>query len=92
MPQPLLRLNHVSKRFPGVLALDNVEFLLLRGEVHCLVGENGSGKSTFVRCILGFTQPDSGSIKIKGPVGYCPQDNILKDILGDLCVELPATA
>lgn len=42
-----------------------------------LVGENGSGKSTFVRCVMGFTSPNSGAVKINGSVGYCPQDNVL---------------
>ncbi len=52
--------------------------LELRGtEFVGLVGENGSGKSTFVRCVMGFTNPNSGTIRIDGPVGYCPQDNLL---------------
>jgi ABC-type multidrug transport system ATPase subunit len=57
--------------------LKGCSFELREGEFLGLVGENGSGKSTLIRCILGFTQVDSGTIELHGPVGYCPQDNIL---------------
>ncbi len=64
--QPLLQLVNVSKRFPGVVALDDVSFDLFPGEVHVLVGENGAGKSTLVKLLSGIYQPDDGKILIDG--------------------------
>ena len=65
----LLELKNVSKTFPGVKALDKVHFDIYPGEVHSLVGENGAGKSTFIKIIAGEYQPDDGSeIKINGEV------------------------
>ena len=63
---PLLELKAVSKRFPGVLALDQAEFELKPGEVHVLFGENGAGKSTLISLIAGVYQPTSGEIKFRG--------------------------
>lgn len=62
----LLEVRHVSKAFPGVLALDDVEFRLKRGHVHALMGENGAGKSTLMKIIAGIYAPDSGSLRLKG--------------------------
>lgn len=63
----MLCLANVSKRFPGVQALDGVDFTLERGEIHCLVGENGSGKSTLIKIIAGVESPDAGGqIEIDG--------------------------
>jgi ribose transport system ATP-binding protein len=56
----------ISKRYPGVLALDEVEFDLKFGEVQALVGQNGAGKSTFIEIIAGSIQPDSGQILLDG--------------------------
>ena len=59
--QPLLELSNVSKHFGGVMALQNVDFTLLRGEIHGLVGENGAGKSTTMKIIAGVhTDFDGG--------------------------------
>ena len=63
---PLVRMRGITKRFPGVTALDKVDFDLLPGEIHALVGENGSGKSTLVKCLYGFVQPDEGTIEVNG--------------------------
>jgi simple sugar transport system ATP-binding protein len=63
---PLLRLEHISKRFGGVQALDDVAFELRAGEVHCLAGENGCGKSTLIKTISGVYVPDAGSISFDG--------------------------
>ena len=62
----ILEVREVTKRFPGVLALDRVSFQLRAGEVHALVGENGAGKSTLIKVITGAYQPDEGSIFFDG--------------------------
>ena len=56
----------ISKAFPGVQALDNVNFTLKRGEIHCLVGENGAGKSTLIKVLTGVDRPDTGRIVLDG--------------------------
>jgi rhamnose transport system ATP-binding protein len=66
MTQPLLELSHISKAFPGVKALNDVQFEMLRGEVHALLGENGAGKSTMIKIISGVYRPDSGEIRFEG--------------------------
>jgi len=63
---PLLRLDGITKEFPGVLALSDVRFDLLSGEVHAVCGENGAGKSTLMKIISGVYQPTSGTIIYKG--------------------------
>ena len=62
----LLEAKDVTKAFPGVLALDHVDFKLQQGEVHALLGENGAGKSTLVKIITGAYTKDSGKITIDG--------------------------
>lgn len=66
MSEPILRLKGVKKQFPGVMALDGVNFDLKPGEIHALVGENGAGKTTLIKIISGVYQPDSGEIIYKG--------------------------
>ncbi len=58
----ILKFENVTKRFPGVLALDNVSFAIRKGEVHALVGENGAGKSTLIKIVTGVYQKTSGEI------------------------------
>src|SRR5579863_10240773 len=65
-PHVLLQIDGVTKRFPGVLALDNVTFSVLAGEVHGLVGENGAGKSTLMAVASGALVPESGRVVIDG--------------------------
>ncbi|MGE3832075.1 MAG: ATP-binding cassette domain-containing protein, partial [Parvibaculaceae bacterium] len=67
-PPISLRLEHVWKRFPGVVALKDVSFTACGGEVHALLGENGAGKSTLMAIASGDLYPDSGVIEIGGEV------------------------
>ena len=62
----LLELHNITKRYPGVTALDNVSISFRQGEVHALVGENGAGKSTFIKTISGAVQADEGEIVFDG--------------------------
>src|SRR5215471_7433681 len=66
MTEPLLRMEHITKRFPGVLALDDVSLEILPGETHGLLGENGAGKSTLLKILSGAYQPDAGTITLGG--------------------------
>ena len=66
MTEPLLRITSISKRFPGVQALDNAGLEVLPGEIHALLGENGAGKSTLINILSGAQQPDSGTIEFGG--------------------------
>ena len=64
--KPILEMKKVSKQFPGVKALDQVDFCLYPGEIHILAGENGAGKSTLSKCMLGICQHEEGVILYKG--------------------------
>ena len=66
MSEYLLEMRNITKIFPGVKALDNVQFNLRAGEIHALVGENGAGKSTFIKTLTGVHQPDGGEIILDG--------------------------
>jgi len=63
---PVLQMRAITKRFPGVLANDHIDFELKAGEVHGLLGENGAGKTTLMKILYGHLQPDSGEILIRG--------------------------
>ena len=63
---PYLTFSHITKRFPGVLALDDVSFTVQRGECHALMGENGAGKSTLGKILAGVYNADSGELRLEG--------------------------
>jgi len=66
---PVVKLKHISKTFGGVKALVDVDLEIMPGEVHCLAGENGCGKSTLIKIISGVYTPDSGAnISLMGKV------------------------
>ena len=60
-----LEAEGISKLFPGVKALDNVSLRVRPGTVHALMGENGAGNSTLMKCLIGIYRPDKGSIRVK---------------------------
>ncbi|MCB0214065.1 MAG: ATP-binding cassette domain-containing protein, partial [Anaerolineae bacterium] len=61
----------ITKRFPGVLANDNVNFAVAKGEIHALLGENGAGKSTLMNMVNGLYRADEGQILLNGkPVKF----------------------
>jgi monosaccharide-transporting ATPase len=74
--EPILETAGVSKTFPGVKALQNVDFRLFPGEVHTLMGQNGAGKSTLINVLTGVVAPDSGVVRLGGqPVAFgSPQE------------------
>ena len=89
----VLELKGITKIFPGVKALNKVQFQLKPGEVHALMGENGAGKSTFIKAIVGMQKLDSGNVKILerkipdrevlGKLGYMAQEDALfKELTG----------
>src|SRR5688572_13595767 len=66
--EPILKAEHIDKRFPGVHALDDVSLTVLPGEVQAVVGENGAGKSTLMKILAGAYSPDRGTIHVDGEV------------------------
>jgi len=71
MTAPRIELTGVTKRFPGVIANDDVAFSIAPGEMHALLGENGAGKSTLVKMIYGVMRPDAGTMRLDGEA-YTP--------------------
>jgi len=66
-----IEMENISKRFPGVVANDRVDFTAFRGCIHAIVGENGAGKTTLMNILNGLVRADSGSIRVNGnPVSF----------------------
>lgn len=65
-PQPVVQMRDIWKRFPGMVANAAVDFTLLEGEIHTLLGENGAGKTTLMNILYGLEEPDQGEIFLKG--------------------------
>jgi general nucleoside transport system ATP-binding protein len=80
---PVLELRAITKRFPGVVANDHVDFDLRRGEVHALLGENGAGKSTLMNVLYGLYRHDEGEILFNGkPVDFSSAKDAIKAGIG----------
>ncbi len=77
----VLDIQDLRKSFGKRQVLSGVSLQARRGEIIGIVGENGVGKSTLLKSIVGLLRPDSGNIKIKGSFGYCPQDMLLFESL-----------
>ncbi|MGD9536887.1 MAG: ABC transporter ATP-binding protein [Alphaproteobacteria bacterium] len=75
---PAIRLRGITKRFPGVLANDDITLAFHRGEVHVLLGENGAGKSTLIGILAGMQQPDAGTIEVAGKAAriHSPRESL----------------
>ena len=76
-------LTGITKRYPGVVANDNINITVRRGDVHAIVGENGAGKSTLMKILYGMQRPDGGAIEIDGrPVSFSSPSDAIKAGIG----------
>jgi galactofuranose transport system ATP-binding protein len=78
----ILEVRNLTKRFPGTLALDDIDFTLRKGEIHALVGENGAGKSTLIKAVNGLYEYDSGTVNLENTLleDVTPHETIKKGI------------
>ena len=79
-PEYVIEMLHITKVFPGIKANDDITLQLKKGEIHALLGENGAGKSTTIRHLMGFSKPDSGVTKIEGRETFARYYEVLKDV------------
>lgn len=77
----ILEIKNITKRYPGVVALNHASFSVEEGEVHALVGENGAGKSTLIKVITGAIKPDEGALVYQGKE-YAELNPILSGQIG----------
>ena len=66
MSEYIIEMRHITKRFPGIVANDDVSIQIKKGEIYALLGENGAGKSTLMSMLFGMYEPDEGEIYIRG--------------------------
>lgn len=78
--EPIVELRGITKRFPGIIANDNIDLTLEKGEVLALLGENGAGKSTLMSVLFGFYHPDAGEIFVRGKKVDISNPNIAYDL------------
>lgn len=85
----LLEMRGIEKRFPGIIALQQVSFGVKAGEVHCLLGQNGAGKSTLIKVLAGVHQPNDGEILLDGrQIRFSSPDDAIKAGIGTMYQEL----
>lgn len=66
MSDYIVEMKHITKRFPGIVANDDVSISIRKGEIYALLGENGAGKSTLMSMLFGMYEPDEGEIYVRG--------------------------
>jgi monosaccharide-transporting ATPase len=90
LSENLLKMEGISKYFPGVRALDNVDFTLRKGEIHALMGENGAGKSTLIKVVTGVYEKDAGRIDLNGrPIHFKSPQEAQNMGIGTVYQEIP---
>jgi len=91
MDAPFLEVSGLGKTYGGVHALAQVDLSLARGEIHALLGENGAGKSTFIKCLSGAVRPDGGAVRVDG-VPLPPGDLRAAEAAGIVALHQESTA
>ena len=90
LSENILKMEGISKSFPGVRALDSVDFTLRKGEIHALMGENGAGKSTLIKVITGVYEKDAGRIDLNGrPIHFKSPQEAQNMGIGTVYQEIP---
>jgi monosaccharide-transporting ATPase len=88
----IVTMEGISKSFPGVQALENVDFTLRKGEIHALVGENGAGKSTLIKVMTGAERQDKGSIRLEDRETVIRSPRKLRSWASQLCIRKSTSA